>query len=100
MVAIEKGSLVLVTGASGFIATYIPPIQSQSFAEPRRHVVRELLRAGFKVRGTVRSASKGEYLMDLSKDEGEFQYAIVADMGRVSGKHLNIVGAKGTERCF
>ena len=38
------------------------------------------------VRGAVRSASKGDYLKGLFKDEGEFEYAIVADMGKVSGK--------------
>lgn len=48
------------------------------------HVVRELLRSGFKVKGTVRSTSKGEYLQNLFKDEGDFQYAIVKDMGEVS----------------
>ena len=43
------------------------------------------------VRGAVRSASKGDYLKGLFKDEGEFEYAIVADMGKVSGKHVHIL---------
>jgi nucleoside-diphosphate-sugar epimerase len=59
-------------------------------AESRSHVVRELLRAGFKVRGTVRSVSKGDYLKQLFKNEGEFEYATVADMGKVSGKQLHM----------
>jgi nucleoside-diphosphate-sugar epimerase len=63
----------------------------QSLADTRSHVVRELLRAGFKVRGTVRSASKGDYLKDLFKDEGEFEYAIVADMGKVSGRLPDLI---------
>ena len=36
--------MVLVTGASGFIA---------------KHIVRQLLDAGFRVRGSVRSAARG-----------------------------------------
>jgi nucleoside-diphosphate-sugar epimerase len=80
MAVISKGSLVLVTGASGFISL------SGIFRMliPYRHIVRELLRAGFMVRGTVRSPSKGEYLMKLFGDEGSFEYSIVADMGQVS----------------
>ena len=38
----------------------------------------------------MRSESKGDYLKQLFKHEGEFEYAIVADMGKVSGKHLHI----------
>ncbi|KAJ9098876.1 hypothetical protein QFC19_006214 [Naganishia cerealis] len=51
MPAIPEGSLVLVTGASGFI-----------------------------VRGTVRSTEKGEYLKNLFTDVGDFEYVIVEDI--------------------
>ncbi|MCP1335590.1 NAD-dependent epimerase/dehydratase family protein [Futiania mangrovi] len=50
----DMGS-VLVTGASGFIA---------------RHVVLQLLEAGYRVRGTVRSASKGEDLRGALAGQG------------------------------
>jgi len=63
----KKGDLILVTGASGFIAS---------------HTVREFLREGFKVRGTVRSKAKGEYLKKLFEGEGEFDYVIVEDIAK------------------
>jgi nucleoside-diphosphate-sugar epimerase len=85
MAVISKGSLVLVTGASGFIAASVISLSGIfRMLIPYRHIVRELLRAGFMVRGTVRSPSKGEYLMKLFADEGSFEYSIVADMGQVS----------------
>ncbi|WVQ81866.1 hypothetical protein IAT38_003993 [Cryptococcus sp. DSM 104549] len=65
MPAITKGDLILVTGPSGFIAS---------------HTAREFLKEGFRVRGTVRSAEKGEYLKKLFASEGEFEYVIVDDI--------------------
>ncbi|KAK0944929.1 hypothetical protein LTR29_003520 [Friedmanniomyces endolithicus] len=68
MSTIAKGSTVLVTGANGYIAT---------------HVVDQLLRAGYKVRGTVRSCSKAEWmhkLLDLQYGPGTFETVIVPDM--------------------
>ncbi|KAG9088260.1 hypothetical protein FRC06_002150, partial [Ceratobasidium sp. 370] len=53
-------------GASGFIAAWI---------------CQTLLDAGYTVRGTVRSASKGAYLVNLFKPyDDKFQYIIVKDM--------------------
>lgn len=49
MPAIEKGSTVLVTGANGFIAS---------------HIIDQLLRLGYKVRGTVRTEAKGKWVQD------------------------------------
>ncbi|GJJ14052.1 hypothetical protein Clacol_008309 [Clathrus columnatus] len=55
---------VLVTGASSFIATWI---------------VKAFLDAGFTVRGTVRSTSKGEALKEIFKTD-KFEYSIVEDI--------------------
>jgi nucleoside-diphosphate-sugar epimerase len=61
--ATPPGSLILVTGASGFLGV---------------HTVKVLLDAGFPVRGTVRSNYKGEYLIKLFKDSKvPFEYVIV-----------------------
>lgn len=59
---------VLVTGANGFISVWI---------------CRQLLEAGFAVRGTVRDPSKGDYMANMFKDLGiadKFEYAIVKDV--------------------
>lgn len=62
-------STVLVTGASGFIGSW---------------VCRTLLEAGYHVRGTVRDAAKGEYLKTLFSDFSVgFDYAIVLDITKV-----------------
>ncbi|OWT39011.1 D-lactaldehyde dehydrogenase [Cryptococcus neoformans var. grubii Br795] len=65
MPAIAKGDLILVSGASGFIAS---------------HTVKEFLKEGFRVRGTVRSKEKGEYLKNLFQGLGEFEYVLVDDI--------------------
>lgn len=68
MTAISAPAKVLVTGANGYIATWI---------------IRKLLDRGFSVRGTVRSDSKGKYLLDIFKDEvksGRFEINIVPDI--------------------
>ncbi|WRT68379.1 uncharacterized protein IL334_005355 [Kwoniella shivajii] len=67
MPAIKPGSLVLVTGASGYISS---------------HTVETFLDQGYNVRGTVRSKDKGEYLVNLFEGKkGKFEYAIVEDIG-------------------
>ncbi len=68
MPAIRPGSLVVVSGANGFIAS---------------HIVDQLLQAGFVVRGTVRDASKADWLKDYvasSYDSSKFEIAVVPDM--------------------
>ena len=45
---------VLVTGASGFIA---------------KHIVRELLDAGYRVRGSVRSAARGQEVSEAVRPD-------------------------------
>lgn len=47
---VPKGSLVLVTGANGYLAS---------------HIVDQLLERGYRVRGTVRDASKALWLQEL-----------------------------------
>jgi nucleoside-diphosphate-sugar epimerase len=48
---IPKGSVVLVTGATGFVAS---------------HLTRQLLQRGYKIRGTVRDISKATWLTEKS----------------------------------
>jgi nucleoside-diphosphate-sugar epimerase len=69
MPIVAPKSTILLTGASGFIAV---------------HLGQQLLQRGFKVRGTVRSAAKGQFLVDLYAKEGltEFEYVIVEDIER------------------
>jgi len=66
--AFPQGSLVLVTGASGFIAT---------------HIVDQLLLAGYRVRGTVRDEKKvvwTEKLFSERHGEGKYTAVIVPEM--------------------
>ncbi|KAK4055096.1 hypothetical protein OIV83_000376 [Microbotryomycetes sp. JL201] len=63
---------VLVTGATGFLATY---------------VVKAFLDGGYNVRGTVRSAQKAEHLRQLFPDEQKFQIVEVKDL--VTGDGLD-----------
>ncbi|GFZ49479.1 Putative uncharacterized oxidoreductase [Saitozyma sp. JCM 24511] len=65
MPTISKGDYILVTGASGFIAA---------------HTALAFLEAGYKVRGTVRSKAKGEYLVKLFSGKGHFDYVLVDDI--------------------
>jgi NADPH:quinone reductase-like Zn-dependent oxidoreductase len=73
-VAPHTGSLVLVTGANGYIAM---------------HVVDQLLKAGYTVRGTVRSVKKGEHLQATFAAYGDkLEIVIVDDITRVSVETL------------
>ncbi|KAL8721136.1 MAG: hypothetical protein Q9225_002119 [Loekoesia sp. 1 TL-2023] len=66
--AIPIGSLVLVTGISGYIGS---------------HVADQLLQAGYRVRGTVRDESKGEWVRELFSrkyGEGKTETVVVTDM--------------------
>ena len=65
---IEKGSLVLVTGVSGFIAG---------------HIANQFLSDGYNVRGTVRSLDKIQWLQQLFDEKygkGRFEAVEVRDM--------------------
>ncbi|EJT49756.1 hypothetical protein A1Q1_01112 [Trichosporon asahii var. asahii CBS 2479] len=58
---------VLVTGASGYIASWITLY---------------LLEAGYRVRGTTRNAAKGQWMQDMYASRGlkDFEYVIVSDL--------------------
>ncbi|KAH7337250.1 hypothetical protein B0J17DRAFT_700339 [Rhizoctonia solani] len=65
MPSITHPANVLVTGANGFIGTW---------------VCKTFLEKGYRVRGTVRSSSKGEYLLEAFKEYGNrFTYHVVED---------------------
>lgn len=66
MPAAGPNSLILVTGASGFLAA---------------HCCLQLLERGHSVRGTVRSNEKGDYLKQLFARHGDkFTYVIADDL--------------------
>ncbi|WOO81690.1 Ketoreductase azaE [Vanrija pseudolonga] len=62
-----KSSLVLVTGANGYIASW---------------VTLYLLQQGYSVRGTTRNDAKGQWMKEMYKDRGldNFDYVVVADL--------------------
>lgn len=63
MSVLQKGDLVLVTGATGYIGS---------------HVVEELIAAGYKVRGTSRTSEKAQYLVDyINKTFGNGHLEVV-----------------------
>ena len=62
--------LLQVTGANGFIGS---------------HVADQLIRAGYRVRGTARDKSKTAWLEDLFDDKygkGKFESTVVEDMAQ------------------
>jgi nucleoside-diphosphate-sugar epimerase len=68
--AIPAGSWVLVTGATGFLAS---------------HVISNLLKRGFRVRGAVRDVSKSSWLVEgpfkSYADDGALELVAVPDLG-------------------
>jgi len=80
---IPEGSLVLVTGANGFIAS---------------HIVEELLSAGYTVRGTVRSPAKLARLQarwDQKYGVGKFKAATVEDISKEGAFDEAVKGVSG-----
>lgn len=69
MSALPKDSLVLVTGASGFIGS---------------HTVDQTLKAGLRVRAAVRSADKGKIVQEFFEKTypGKIEYVVVEDMAK------------------
>lgn len=88
MPALSPPALVLVTGSSGYIASW---------------VVHTLLAQGFDVRGTVRSQEKGEYLKKKFSGEsdktlkGKFEYVIVEDIEKEGAFDEVVKGVDGIE---
>src|SRR4051812_5647887 len=82
-ITIPPGSLVVVTGANGFIAS---------------HVVDQLLQAGFRVRGTVRSTKRGGWTVDYFNGkygDGKFELIEVPEMGDPGAFDEAVKGAAG-----
>lgn len=82
--AIPEGSLVLVTGANGFIGS---------------HVIDQLLQLGYKVRGTVRSPKKAAWVKEMFEKKygaGMFELVEVADMSTPGAFDEAIKGASGS----
>ncbi|KAL0574028.1 hypothetical protein V5O48_001175 [Marasmius crinis-equi] len=91
MPAIQASSkpLVLVTGATGYIAAW---------------VARNLLERGFDVRGTVRSPSKGQELLNVFKQlpgystkTGKFDFVIVEDIAKAGAFDEAVKGVDAVE---
>jgi nucleoside-diphosphate-sugar epimerase len=84
--AIPKGSTILVTGANGYIGS---------------HIADQLILAGYKVKGTVRSEDKGIMIAEaLEKRHGSkdaFSYVVVEDMSTEESFHDAM---KGEHRSF
>jgi len=65
----ETNTLVLVTGATGFIGTWI---------------VRNLLESGYRVRAAVRTEQKGQHLLKVYRNYGEkLTLSVIGDMSKV-----------------
>lgn len=82
-IAIPRGSLILVSGANGFIAS---------------HVVDQFLEAGYNVRGTVRSAARCAWLQKVFDERhgpGKFSLYEVPDMAVPGAFDEAVKGAAG-----
>lgn len=81
--AIPPGSLILVTGVSGMIGV---------------HIADEALKAGFHVRGTVRSHARGEKVAQLLASPS-FQYVVVEDLAADDAFDAAMVGVAAAIHC-
>ncbi|KAI1177848.1 hypothetical protein F4777DRAFT_166817 [Nemania sp. FL0916] len=80
---IPTGSLILVTGAGGLIASWI---------------VDKLLETGYRVRGTVRSVSRSSWMESFFADRygpGRFELVEVPDFGAPGAWDLPVKGVAG-----
>ena len=83
MSTLEKSSLVLVTGVSGYVAS---------------NTADRLLEDGYNVRGTVRSKEKADWLyglFDSKYGKGRFEAVIVPDMNADHAFDEAVKGVKG-----
>ena len=103
MVAISSPAKVLVTGANGYLATW---------------VVKKYLEAGYSVRGAVRSLKKSAFLNDIFAQYGDrFELVVVEDITKngafdeavkgveaiahtASPFHYNVTDPDGMSNCF
>jgi len=81
MPVVPSPAKILVTGASGFLAT---------------HITAELLKEGYTVVGTVRSTEKGEYLVKQFDNFGDkFTFVIVPDVEKENAFDEAVKGVSG-----
>ncbi|TPX68416.1 hypothetical protein SpCBS45565_g03123 [Spizellomyces sp. 'palustris'] len=81
MSVVPAGSKILVTGITGFIAA---------------HVAEQLLAAGFRVRGTVRSLAKAEHLKQRFASYGDkIEFTVVEDLEKHGGFDEAVKGVAG-----
>ncbi|KAF1347002.1 hypothetical protein BDV97DRAFT_358302 [Delphinella strobiligena] len=83
MAPIPKGSTVLVTGSNGYLAS---------------HVVDQLLAADYKVKGTVRSEQKGEWLTKYFSEKygaKKFELVIIPDLSKQDALTDALKGCSG-----
>jgi nucleoside-diphosphate-sugar epimerase len=81
--AIEKGSLVLITGVSGYIGG---------------HIANQFLRDGYRVRGTFRTLDKVRWMQehfDKHYGRGRFEAVEVRDMTADGAFDEAVKGASG-----
>jgi len=80
---IRKDALVLVTGVNGFIGS---------------HVADQLIKSGYKVRGTVRAQDKAAWLYELFANiygGGQFEAVEVSDMAADGAFDIAVQGVEG-----
>lgn len=86
--AIPKGSTILVTGVNGLIGS---------------HVADQLIKYGYKVRGTVREPSKHKWLQELfekSYGPGNLELVSVKDMAAEGAFDEAVKGNLSAVNCF
>ncbi|RDH36034.1 aldehyde reductase II [Aspergillus welwitschiae] len=80
---LDDGCLVVVTGVNGYVGSY---------------VAEKLLEKGYRVRGTVRNATRCLWLLDLFEEKygkGKFELTVVEDMARDGAYDEAVKGASG-----
>ena len=78
--ALADGSLVLVTGVNGYIAS---------------HIADQLLSAGYRVRGTARDSDKIEMIKGpllQRNSQGQFEGLVLDDLTREGAFHDALAG--------
>ena len=81
-----NGQTVLITGASGYIAT---------------HIINEFLEHGYHVRGTVRSEQKADDVRkSVTKHGDKLSFAIVKDIGASGAFDEAVKGVDGVSSSF